>query len=186
MIANAVAHRSYELDRSPIVVEIRPSGDRRVTGVPAAAGDVRTLRHDQSPRNHTVIDVLRRFRLAEDSGQGIDVIEDSFALELFEPPRFSEPGEAVRVELPMRGLVSVHERVWLAELERDGTVQPGDRAVLLALLRRERLTNAEARRQLSEDSTAARARLHRLRDAGLLVQHGERGRAYSATSGCVS
>ncbi|MFZ5869142.1 MAG: ATP-binding protein [Actinomycetota bacterium] len=179
VIANAVAHRSYELDRSPVVVEIRPSQVTVVSpGSLPPPVTIETLRQDQSPRNHTVIDMLRRFRLAEDSGQGIDVIEDSFALELLEPPRFSEPGEAVRVELPMRGLVSVHERAWLAELERDGTVQPGDRALLLALLRRQRLTNADARRQLGEDSTAARARLQRLRDAGLLVQHGERGRAY--------
>lgn len=179
VIANAVAHRSYELDRSPILVEIRPS--RVVVVSPGSLPPpvtIRTLRHDQSPRNHTVIDVLRRFRLAEDSGQGIDVIEDSFAFELLESPRFSEPGEAVRVELPIRGLVSVHERAWLAELERAGTVQPGDRVLLLTLLRHGRLTNADARQHLGEDSTAARARLQRLRDAALLIQHGERGRAY--------
>ncbi|MFZ5869847.1 MAG: ATP-binding protein [Actinomycetota bacterium] len=179
VIANAVAHRSYELDQSPIVVEVRPSQVTVVSpGSLPPPVTIRTLRHDQSPRNHTVIDVLRRFHLAEDSGQGIDVIEDSFALELLEPPTFSEQGEAVRVDLPMRGLASVHERAWLAEMERTGTAQQGDRLLLLAVLRHERLTNAEARRLLGEDSTAARARLQRLRDAGLLVQHGERGRAY--------
>jgi ATP-dependent DNA helicase RecG len=139
---------------------------------------VATLRSDQAPRNHTVLDVLRRFHLAEDSGQGIDVIEDSFALELLHPPVFSEDGDAVRVQMPMRGLVSVTERAWLAEMERQGTVEQPDRLLLLAVLRSERLTNAHARAVTDEDSTAARARLHRLRDAGLLVQHGERGRAY--------
>lgn len=179
VIANAVAHRSYELDRSPVVVELRPSQVTVVSpGELPPPVTIETLRQDQSPRNHSVIDVLRRFGLAEDSGQGIDVIEDSFALELLAPPRFFEDREAVRVELPMQGLVSLTERAWMAELERAGVVQQADRRLLLAVLRAGRLTNAQARELLSADSTAARSHLRRLRDAGLLVQHGERGRSY--------
>lgn len=179
VIANAVAHRSYELDQSPVVVEIRPSSVTVVSPGPLPPPvTVETLRHDQAPRNHTLLDVLRRFDLAEDSGQGIDVIQDTFALELLHPPVFSEEGDSVRVEMPMRALVSVTERAWLSEMERQGTVQQLDRLLLLAVLRQGRMTNAQARGLIDEDSTAARARLHRLRDAGLLVQHGERGRAY--------
>jgi ATP-dependent DNA helicase RecG len=179
VVANAVAHRSYELDQTPLVIEVRPSFVAVTSpGALPPPVTVATLRSDQAPRNHTVLDVLRRFGLAEDSGQGIDVIEDSFALELLHPPVFSEDGDAVRVQMPMRGLVSVTERAWLAEMERQGTVEQRDRLLLLAVLRTQRLTNAHARAVTDEDSTAARARLHRLRDAGLLVQHGERGRAY--------
>lgn len=47
---------------------------------------VATLRDAQAPRNHRIIDVLRRFGLAEDSGQGIDVIQDGMRLELLDEP----------------------------------------------------------------------------------------------------
>jgi ATP-dependent DNA helicase RecG len=179
VLANAVAHRSYELDQMPVVVELRPSRVIVVSpGTLPPPVTIATLRHDQSPRNHSVIDVLRRFGLAEDSGQGIDVIEDSFEHELLEAPKFFEDGSAVRVELPLAGLVSVTERAWLAELERIGVVESADRRLLLAVLRQRRLTNAGARELLGMDSTRARSHLRRLRDAGVLLQHGERGRAY--------
>ena len=179
VLANAVAHRSYELDQMPVVVELRPSRVVVVSpGTLPPPVTIATLRHDQSPRNHSVIDVLRRFGLAEDSGQGIDVIEDSFEHELLETPRFFEDRAAVRVELPLAGLVSVQERAWLAELERIGAVEAADRRLLLAVLRQPRLTNAGARELLGMDSTRVRPHLRRLRDAGVLLQHGERGRAY--------
>lgn len=50
--------------------------------------------------------------------------------------------------------------------------------LLLTKLRERRVTNSRARDVLGIDSTDARPRLQRLRDAGILVQHGTRGRAY--------
>jgi ATP-dependent DNA helicase RecG len=178
-IANAVAHRSYEFDTSPVVIEVRPG--RVLVSSPGrlpAPVTIATLREAQVPRNHTVIDALRRFGLAEDSGQGIDVIQDIMRLELLEEPLFSEDADSFQVELPMRGLVSTTERGWLAEFERTGLVGDQERVLLLTLLRDTKVTNARARDVLAEDSTDARARLHRLRDAGLVVQHGTRGRTY--------
>jgi ATP-dependent DNA helicase RecG len=179
VIANAVAHRAYDIDRSPVAIELRPS---RVIvtspgGLPAPV-TVETLRQAQAPRNHTVIAVLRRFGLAEDSGQGIDVIQDSMKLELLAEPEFTDDGSSVRVDLPLRGLISAEERGWLAEFTRQGLVRDQERRLLLEILRQEKITNSQARDVLAEDSTNARARLRRLRDAGLLVQHGTRGRAY--------
>jgi ATP-dependent DNA helicase RecG len=178
-IANAVAHRAYDIDRSPVTIELRPSAVIITSpgGLPAPV-TVETLRQAQAPRNHTVIGVLRRFGLAEDSGQGIDIIQDSMQLELLAEPRFADDGSSVRVELPLRGLVSAEERGWLAEFTRQGVLGDQERRLLLALLRQGRITNGQARDALAEDSTSARARLRRLRDAGLLVQHGTRGRAY--------
>jgi ATP-dependent DNA helicase RecG len=130
------------------------------------------------PRNHTVIDALRRYGLAEDSGQGIDVIQDTMRLELLDEPSFVEAADAFLVELPIGGLVSTTERGWLAEFERTGLVGNEERILLLTLLRDGRVNNARARDVLEVDSTDARARLRRLRDAGLVRQHGTRGRAY--------
>lgn len=178
-VANAVAHRAYDLDRSPIAVELRPSAVTITSpgGLPAPV-TIPTLRMSNAPRNHTVIALLRRFGLAEDSGQGIDVIEDGMKLELMADPEFSEDGAHVRVRLPLHGLVSAEERGWLAEYGRTGLVGEEERLVLLELLRNARVTNSQARDATGEDSMTARARLRRLRDAGVLVQHGTRGRAY--------
>lgn len=179
VVANAVAHRDYSWDQTPIVVEVRPS---RVTvtspGRLPAPVTIETLRDAQSPRNHTIIDILRRFGLAEDSGQGIDVIQDDMRLELLHEPTFHETQTTFAVALELRGLVSTTERAWLLEFERRGSLHHDDRLLLLAVMREGRVTNSRAREILSLDSTEARSRLASLRDAGLLDQFGTRGRAY--------
>lgn len=178
-VANAVAHRDYAIDRTPIVVEVRPTFVRIVSpGRLPPPVTVMTLREAQSPRNHTVIDVLRRFGLAEDSGQGIDVIQDGMRFELLAEPEFEESDESFVLTLRLGGQVSATERAWLAEFERRGELQSRDRLLLLTALRDERVTNTRAREVLGVDSVEARTRLQRLRDAGLLDQHGTRGRSY--------
>ncbi len=178
-VANAVAHRDYAIDRTPVVVEVRPSAVTvRSPGSLPPPVTVDTLREAQAPRNHTVIDVLRKFGLAEDSGQGIDVMQDGMKYELLEEPEFTEGVDSFSVGLRLGGLVSVTERAWLAEYERRGALQPEERILLLTAAREDQLTNARAREALGVDSVEARHRLQRLRDAGLLDQHGQRGRAY--------
>lgn len=179
VVANAVAHRDYSHDRTPIVVEIRPSFVRITSpGRLPAPVSLATLREAQAPRNHTVIAVLRRFGLAEDSGQGIDVIQDEMRFELLAEPEFEEVADSFAVLLRLRGQISTHERGWLAEFERQGKLRPSDRLLLLTVLRESRVTNARAREILQVDSVQARASLRRLRDAGLLHQHGAKSRAY--------
>lgn len=134
-----------------------------------------TLREAQSPRNHTVIDVLRRLGLAEDSGQGIDVMQDEMRFELFGEPEFDEIGQSFVVVLPLSGQVSSHERGWLGELERRGTVRSRDRMLLLTVLRAGRITNTRAREVLQVDSVKARAGLRRLRMRDFSGSTGPRG-----------
>ncbi|GAB3593046.1 ATP-binding protein [Angustibacter peucedani] len=178
-VANAVAHRDYTIDRTPIVIEVRPSAVTvRSPGSLPPPVTVDTLREAQAPRNHTVIDVLRKFGLAEDSGQGIDVMQDGMKYELLEEPEFTDGVDSFSVTLRLGGMVSVTERAWLAEYERRGALQPDERILLLTAAREDQLTNARAREALGVDSVEARNRLQRLRDAGLLDQHGQRGRAY--------
>jgi ATP-dependent DNA helicase RecG len=176
-IANAVAHRSYEILRTPVVVELHP--DRVVVTSPGGLPEpvtVQTLRSANAPRNPHVISVLRRFHLAEDAGRGIDVIEDKMAEALLDPPRFfDDDDDRVRVELPLHGPITPRERAWVLDFERRDEVEPRDRLLLVHAARGERLTNASAREILHVDALDARQALRRLRDAGLLVQHGERG-----------
>lgn len=178
-VANAVAHRDYSIDRTPTVIEIRPSSVIvKSPGGLLPPVTIDSLRESQAPRNHVLIDVLRRYRLAEDSGQGIDIIQDGMRSELLDEPAFSEQNHSFTVRLPLSGVASAFERAWLAEHERTGTLKENERLLILAAFREGKITNSRARELLSADSVVTRTRLQKLRDAGLLVQHGQRGRAY--------
>jgi ATP-dependent DNA helicase RecG len=61
------------------------------------------MRQAQAARNPDIIDLLRRFSLAEDAGRGVDVMEDEMEEALLDPPRFIDDGVSVTVELPLRG-----------------------------------------------------------------------------------
>lgn len=177
-IANAVAHRTYEHVGRCIRVEIRP--DRVVILSPGGLPEPVTeqnIRDTQSARNATVLGILRRMRLAEDVGRGVDVIQDAMADALLEPPRFEDLGHSVRVTLPIRGPISPQERAWVLEVERRGHIRAADRLLLVHAARGQELTNARVRELLGVDSRDARRALTRLRDAGFLEQIGERGGA---------
>jgi ATP-dependent DNA helicase RecG len=177
-VANAVAHRSYEDPGRAVRIEIRP--DRVVVESPGGLPEPVTeanIRETQSARNPHVLRVLRQLRLAEDSGRGVDVMIDSMAAELLDPPTFHDTGHSVRVTLPTRGAVSPPERAWVLALERQRRLQPRDRILLVHAARGELLSNERAREFLGVDSRVAGATLRRLRDEGLLEQVGTRGGA---------
>ncbi len=177
-IANALAHRSYELDRTPVRIEIRPSAVRILSpgGLPEPV-TVENIRETTAPRNLAVIGALRHFGLAEDAGRGIDVMQDTMLEEMLDPPEFRDSGHEVAVTLPVRSAVAPAERAWIRELERRGNLEGPDRLLLVHAARGESLTNARARAILQADRPAARSALQRLRDAGFLEQRGERGGA---------
>jgi ATP-dependent DNA helicase RecG len=177
-IANAIAHRSYEATGSGIRVEIRPG-----TVVISSPGSlpapvtVENIRDAQAARNPKLIAVMRRFRLAEDAGRGVDIIQDSMMAELLDPPVFDDTGHSVEVTLPVRGGVTTQERAWVREIEARGEIEPMDRILLVHAARGEELTNARVRELAHVDRFTATHALRRLRDAGFLVQRGERGGA---------
>ncbi len=178
-VANAVAHRSYELDRMAVRIEIRPS-EVRVTSPGPLPEPVteKNIRDVAAPRNPDVIAVLRRYGLAEDYGLGVDVMQDQMAAALLDAPAFRDTGSTVVVELPVRSPVSAQERAWVMHLEQTEMIEPEDRILLIHAARGEELTNSRARELMgTEDRQRARTALHRLRDSNLLVQEGERGGA---------
>jgi ATP-dependent DNA helicase RecG len=201
-IANAVAHRSYERDQSAIIIEIRPNQVVVTSPGPLPEGvTVATMRRAQAARNPSMIAVLRQFRLTEDAGRGVDVMQDMMRDEMLDPPIFEEIGEFVRVTLPINGPITPQERAWLKDLEEWGTLAPVGRLLLVHAARREpvlklkllpdgglgefsqltmprRLTNAEVRKVAGLDREEARTILKRLCDQGFLTQHGQRGGAY--------
>ena len=177
-VANAVAHRSYEELGRAVRVELRPDGVTIISpgGLPEPVTE-QNIRETQSARNIRVLSALRRLRLAEDAGRGVDVMQDSMAEALLDPPVFQDLGHSVNVTLPIRGPISPQERAWVMEVERRGQVQPADRIPLIHAARGEALTNARVRDLLGVDSRDARQSLRRLRDTGFLEQVGERGGA---------
>ncbi len=178
VISNAVAHRNYELDRSAVVVEVRPGA--LVVTSPGSLPEpvtIATMREAQAPRNPHVIDVLRKLGLAEDSGRGIDLIEDSLRDDFLPEPVFADSSAMLRAELPTGRLITVEERAWLEHYRRTDDLDAEELLVLVQLARRHTASNAEVRRFLQVDSTQARAVLRRLRERGLISQRGERGGA---------
>jgi ATP-dependent DNA helicase RecG len=177
-VANAVAHRSYEASGTATVVEVRPGRVvvRSPGGLPEGV-TVENLRDAQSARNLIVIDVLRKFRVAEDAGRGVDVMQDRMSEALLDPPRFTDLGHAFEVVLPVHSAITPEERAWIMTVERQGRLEQKDALLLLHAARGERLTNAVARAVLGADSVQARAALKRLCQAGFLSQHGTRGGA---------
>ena len=177
-MANAIAHRSYEFDRTPVRVEMRPSSVRIVSpgGLPEPV-TVDNIRETTAPRNLAVIAALRRYGLAEDAGRGINVMQDTMRDEMLDPPLIEDLGHSVAVTLPVRSAVAPIERAWVRELERRGTLAGSDRLVLVHAARGEALTNAKVREIVGTDDATAREILHRLRDANFLEQRGRRGGA---------
>ena len=178
-IANAVAHRDYQLAGSAVEVRITPNEVVVVSpGGFVAPVTSQNLRNAHAARNRRVLQSLRAFGLAEDAGRGIKVILDEMAADLRSEPIFEEqPPGHVTVRLPIESPVSPEERAWVIEQESQSQLRPSDRRVLIEAARGRVLTNAVVRFLLNVDHIAARGSLQRLRDAGFLEQEGERGGA---------
>ncbi|HMI82423.1 MAG TPA: ATP-binding protein [Solirubrobacterales bacterium] len=177
-IANAVVHRSYEATGSCVQIEIRPGAVTVSSpGSLPSPVTIENIREAQSARNPKVIALMRRFRLAEDAGRGVDVMQDSMMEELLDPPSFQDTGHSVKVALPVRGGVTAQERAWVREIEARGEIEPMDRILLVHAARGEELTNSRVRELAHVDRFTATQSLQRLRNAGFLTQQGERGGA---------
>ncbi|MGH3773362.1 MAG: ATP-binding protein [Pseudonocardiaceae bacterium] len=187
-IANAVAHRNYEINRTAIIIQLR--ANEVVITSPGSLPEpvtVETIREAQAARNPDTIATLRKFRLAEDAGRGVDVMEDEMEQALLDPPLFSDGGNFVEVRLSLNGPITPRERGWLAELESDGRIESYDKLLLVHAARGFELTNATARSILkTNDSGHARRALQRLRDARMLQQHGDRGGAVYTLNPSIS
>jgi ATP-dependent DNA helicase RecG len=177
-IANALAHRSYEMQGTAIRVEIRPQHVRIISpgGLPEPV-TVDNIRETQAARNYRLITVLRRLGLAEDAGRGVDVMVDSMIQEMLDPPVFEDSGHSVTVTLPIRSAVTPTERAWVREVETRGLIEPRDRILLVHAARGERLTNSHVRKLVDLDADGARKALQRLCETDFLVRHGHRGGA---------
>lgn len=198
-VANAVAHRSYAAAGEAVRIEIRP--DRVVVRSPGALPGGVTLAdiaERSVPRNILVIRTLRFFGIAEDAGRGVDLMQRHMALNFMAPPHFEADVASVTVTLPLGSEATPAERALLARMLAVGdeastrphsvgesesagpSTSPQDARLLLHAARGSTLTNARARQLLGVDARKSRAALQRLRNRGLLEQHGtDSGTFYS-------
>lgn len=175
-LVNAVAHRDYARSGTGITVELRPSAlvVRSPGGLPPGV-TVDGLREAQVSRNPTVAELLRHYRLAEQRGQGIDLIEDEMRDAMLQPPTFVDHGDRFDVRLPLAGTVSIEERAWVRVLTTRDELHGGDQVVLVHAARGERLTNRRVQQLLGTGERGARDALRRLVAAKLLRRDGQRG-----------
>jgi len=175
-VANAVAHRSYQQRGTPVRIELRRDRVEVISpGGLVPPVTVETMRDASVARNNAVIAVLRGFRLAEDKGAGVDLIEDLMRDELLERPTFHASDQAVSVRLPILSGTRPEERAWVREVVQRGSIEDRDRVLLVHARRSEVLTNQRARELLRTSRDGAMHALRRLVDAGLLERSGERG-----------
>jgi ATP-dependent DNA helicase RecG len=175
-VANAVAHRTYEQRGTPVRVDLHP--DRvEITSPGSLVPPVtlETMRHAYAARNTDVITALRAFRLAEDSGRGVDVMEDLMRDELLDSPSFDADAASVTVTLPVLSGTRPEERAWLREVVTRGEIEDRDRVLLVHARRGEVLSNARARELLGMSRESTTRALQRLVAAGLLERSGQRG-----------
>jgi ATP-dependent DNA helicase RecG len=178
-IANAVAHRSYEQRGTAVRIELRRDHlDVISPGGLVPPVTVETMRDAFAARNNGVIRLLRRYDLAEDSGKGVDMIQDLMRDELLSEPTFIATDASVRVSLPVLSGTRPEERAWVREVVEQGRIEDRDRVLLIHARRGERLTNQRVRELLSTGREGAVAALRRLVAAGLLIRQGHRGGSY--------
>ncbi len=121
-IANAVAHRTYETGRQSIRIELH--SDRVTIRSPGGLPEpvtVANMREQSAARNVDVIRVLRRFRLAEDAGMGVDAMQDALDAAMLERPEFDADANHVQVTLRLDSTVTPRERAWLTKIEGRAT-----------------------------------------------------------------
>ena len=179
VIANAVAHRDYQLSGSAIEVHMKPHEVVVISpGGFVSPVTSKNIRQAHAARNRSVIRTLRGFDLGEDAGRGIKVILEEMASDLRKEPSFEEEVDGfVTVRLPIESPVTPDERAWVNEMEEEGQIRPDDRRVLIEAARGVTLSNSAVCSLLNVDSTHARQSLQRLRDAGFFEQDGQRGGA---------
>lgn len=175
-LVNAVAHRDYARSGSAIAVELRPSAliVRSPGGLPPGV-TIDDLREAQVSRNPTIAEFLRHYQLAEQRGQGIDLIQDEMRDAMLQPPTFVDHGDRFDVALPLAGTVSLEERARVRALTARAELQSGDQVVLVHATRGERLTNRRVQQLLGTGERGARDVLQRLVATKLLLREGQRG-----------
>ena len=173
-IVNALAHRDYGLQGSTVDISI---WDDRIEihspGPLPGHITLENMRTEHYRRNPRIMRVLKTAGLAEEYGEGIELMYREMESRLLEPPVFAATGSSVTVTLYNRSVIDVEEQLWLQAL--DGVHLTAAERRLLVEVRR--AGGAIAPRQLREavPEVDARGLLAGAQAKGLLARIGTRG-----------
>lgn len=167
---NALCHRDYEVHGA---VQLRRFADRLEIENPGGSlvPEEQWGQPVSRPRNPSLIDVFRDLDLAEARGTGIRRMRERMAEAGLSAPILEsqrEPGRFV-VTLMFHHFLDDSDVEWLGHV---GDLDDVDAQVLIYVRKTGQISNREVRAFSQDDTLAASKRLGRLRDRGLLEQHG--------------
>lgn len=143
LIANALIHQDMTITGTgPLVEMFKDRLEITNPGKPLMQPE-RFLDFPPRSRNEALASLMRRMRLCEEQGTGIDKVLDAVELHQLPPPDFREDGDAVRAVLyaPRR----------FADMTRQERVRACYQHAALKYVSGQRLTNATLRERLGID-----------------------------------
>lgn len=167
LVANALIHQDFLIAGAGPTVEMFPARIEITNpGVPL----IEPLRFiDQPPRsrNEKLASLMRRMKICEERGSGIDKVIVSIELHQLPPPDFRTPGENTVATLfaPRRS----------SEMDREERIRACYQHACLRYVSGKRMTNASLRERLGLKSTnypQASRIIHEATEAGLVKPYG--------------
>ena len=190
LISNALVHRDLGPHAMPYPVTLVLEPNQLVIANPGGLWGITVDRLGRerisSARNDSLLRISQNVRttdgrrVVEALASGIPAVLESLAAAGMVPPAFYDQGIRFTVRVPNHALLSPDDLAWLVARAGDLPLSDTQRHALVAMRHGRRWTNKTFRSEYPRDSTAARADLQGLVDAGLAVAEGERGgRTYS-------
>jgi ATP-dependent DNA helicase RecG len=186
-VANALVHRDYHRLGA---VHVRLDDDGLTISNPGGLVDGVTLANllttEPRPRNRTLADAMKRVRVVERSGRGVDKIyRGMLRFGRPEPDYRRSDSQGVVLRLATVDADEVFLKLVVAEEGRRGTALPIDSLIALAALRElKRLTTEGLALHIQREVAQARRTLEALLEAGLVQAHGAtKGRTYTLAPG---
>lgn len=185
-LVNALTHRDYSR-----LGAVQARWQTEILSISSPGGFVEGVSLDNllvvepRPRNPLLADAFKRIGLAERTGRGVDLIYQGLLRYGRPPPSYARSdSSSVMVEINCAEADLNFLKLVLEQERRLGAGIPIDSLLVLAELRNaRRLDTPEAARLIQRDTSAARAVLERLVEAGLLQAHGVRkGRTYTLSA----
>lgn len=177
-IVNAVMHRSYRQNQPVQIIRYSNRLEVRNPGVSLVPDD-RLGEPGSMQRNPRIAAVLHDSGFAETKGSGIRAIREAMAQANLSPPTFESDRDkdGFVVTFLFHHILSEEDVAWLGHFKHLGLSEDEQRALVYA--REVGAINNAAYRDLNRVETlVASGHLRRLRDQGLLGQHGKGSATY--------
>jgi ATP-dependent DNA helicase RecG len=173
VVANALSHRDYSVGSHIQVIRYANRLEVKNPGYSLVSED-ELGQAASNARNPRIAQLFGKLRLAENEGTGVETMRREMKAANLTPPLFESDreGNTFKVTLLFHHLVDDAARAWLGQLS---DFRLDDLEVRAVLLVRDKgsVRNADLREVTGADVLQASKVLRKLRDAGLLRDHGK-------------